>query len=63
MRILGQEHFPTDVLVGGAAGWPIGHYLVQKHPLHQVKKTVRGKAAIPSPEADTSSTPVVAVLY
>jgi PAP2 superfamily len=30
-RVLGQEHFPTDVLVGGAAGWLIGHYVVKKH--------------------------------
>lgn len=26
-RVLGQEHFPTDVLVGSAAGWLIGHYV------------------------------------
>ena len=31
MRVLGQEHFPTDVLVGGAAGWLIGHYVFKKH--------------------------------
>ena len=30
-RVLGQEHFPTDVLVGGAAGWLIGHYVLRKH--------------------------------
>jgi len=29
-RVLGQEHFPTDVLVGGAAGWLIGHYVFKK---------------------------------
>jgi membrane-associated phospholipid phosphatase len=29
-RVLGQEHFPTDVLVGSVAGWLIGHY-VFKH--------------------------------
>ena len=39
MRVLGQEHFPTDVLVGGAAGWLIGHYVFEKHPLRHVKKT------------------------
>ena len=27
LRVLGQEHFPTDVLVGGTAGWLIGHYV------------------------------------
>ncbi len=26
-RVLGQQHFPTDVLVGSAAGWLIGHYV------------------------------------
>jgi membrane-associated phospholipid phosphatase len=31
MRVLGQEHFPTDVLVGSAAGWLIGHYIFKKH--------------------------------
>jgi membrane-associated phospholipid phosphatase len=30
-RVLGQEHFPTDVLVGSAAGWLIGHYVFTKH--------------------------------
>jgi hypothetical protein len=30
-RVLGQEHFPTDVLVGAAAGWLIGHYVLTKH--------------------------------
>jgi membrane-associated phospholipid phosphatase len=39
MRVLGQEHFPTDVLVGGAAGWLIGHYVFEKHQTRHVKKT------------------------
>ena len=39
MRVLGQEHFPTDVLVGGAAGWLIGHYVFEKHQSRHVKKT------------------------
>jgi membrane-associated phospholipid phosphatase len=30
-RVLGQEHFPSDVLVGGAAGWLIGRYVVRRH--------------------------------
>ncbi len=29
-RVIGQEHFPSDVLVGSAAGWLIGHY-VSRH--------------------------------
>jgi hypothetical protein len=38
MRVLGQEHFPTDVLVGGAAGWLIGHYVFKKHSAHPLTK-------------------------
>ena len=29
-RVLGQQHFPSDVLVGGAAGWLIGRYVVHR---------------------------------
>jgi membrane-associated phospholipid phosphatase len=43
MRVLGQEHFPTDVLVGGAAGWLVGHYVFKKHPLRPSTNTARGK--------------------
>ncbi len=34
-RVLGQEHFPTDVLVGSAAGWLIGHYVYSAHHAHR----------------------------
>lgn len=34
-RVLGQEHFPTDVLVGGATGWLIGHYILKRHSLYR----------------------------
>ena len=39
MRVLGQEHFPTDVLVGSAAGWLVGHYVFKKHSLRRLAKT------------------------
>jgi len=29
-RLLGQQHFPSDLLVGSACGWLVGHY-VYKH--------------------------------
>ena len=29
-RLMGQQHFPSDILVGSAAGWLVGHY-VYKH--------------------------------
>lgn len=34
-RLMGQQHFPSDILVGSAAGWLIGHY-VYKHRHHDV---------------------------
>jgi membrane-associated phospholipid phosphatase len=30
-RVLGQQHFPSDVLVGSAVGWMIGHYVYKRH--------------------------------
>lgn len=30
-RVLGQQHFPSDVLVGSAFGWMMGHYVYKKH--------------------------------
>jgi membrane-associated phospholipid phosphatase len=30
-RVLGQQHFPTDVLLGAAGGWLIGHYVFRAH--------------------------------
>ena len=32
-RLMGQQHFPSDVLVGSAVGWLVGHY-VYKHRHH-----------------------------
>lgn len=32
-RIMGQQHFPSDILVGSAVGWLVGHY-VYKHRHH-----------------------------
>ncbi len=26
-RVMGQQHFPTDVLLGSTAGWLVGHYV------------------------------------
>jgi membrane-associated phospholipid phosphatase len=51
VRVLGQEHFPTDVLVGGAAGWLIGHYVFKKHTTRLVTDKIRGKA----PRASTAT--------
>ena len=37
-RVLGREHFPSDVLVGSALGWLIGHEVVKRH--HPLKSLV-----------------------
>jgi len=30
-RVLAEQHFPSDVLVGSATGWLIGHYVYKAH--------------------------------
>lgn len=30
-RVLGREHFPSDVLVGSTVGWLIGHYVYRHY--------------------------------
>jgi membrane-associated phospholipid phosphatase len=30
-RVLAQQHFPTDVLLGSVSGWLIGHYVAKVH--------------------------------
>jgi hypothetical protein len=30
-RVLAEQHFPSDVLIGSAAGWLIGHYVYRVH--------------------------------
>ena len=30
-RVMGQQHFPSDVLIGSATGWLIGHYVYRAH--------------------------------
>jgi hypothetical protein len=35
-RVLAERHFPTDVLLGSAAGWLIGHYVVRAHHHHPI---------------------------
>jgi hypothetical protein len=36
-RVLGQQHFPTDVLVGSAAGWLLGRYVFHAHHRHNLR--------------------------
>ncbi len=37
-RVLAQQHFPSDVLLGSAAGWFIGHYVVRAHQRHAFRR-------------------------
>jgi membrane-associated phospholipid phosphatase len=37
-RVLGQQHFPTDVLVGSAAGWLVGHYVAKARHRHEARQ-------------------------
>ena len=39
-RVLGQDHFPSDVLVGGALGWLIGHNVVKRHHHHSLERSI-----------------------
>jgi membrane-associated phospholipid phosphatase len=35
-RVLGRQHFPSDVLVGSAVGWLVGRYVYRKHHKDEV---------------------------
>lgn len=36
-RIMGQEHFPGDVLAGSAMGWLVGRYVFRAHHRHALQ--------------------------
>jgi len=36
--VLGQQHFPGDVLAGAAAGWLVGHYVFRAHHRGELKR-------------------------
>jgi hypothetical protein len=38
-RVLGQQHFPGDVLAGSAAAWLVGHYVFRARHRHAVGGT------------------------
>jgi Capsule assembly protein Wzi/PAP2 superfamily len=59
-RVLAEQHFPSDVLVGSAAGWLIGHYVYRAHHNYTLnpfdtKPLPRGFGTLPPPAP--SSTP------
>ena len=36
-RLMGQQHFPSDILVGSAAGWLVGHYVYKHRHQHDAR--------------------------
>ncbi len=36
-RVLGRQHFPSDVLVGSAVGWLVGRYVFHRHSKERVE--------------------------
>ena len=52
-RVLAEKHFPTDVLLGSAAGWMIGHYVVRAHHHHPIYRHHGNQPALLA-EASTS---------
>jgi membrane-associated phospholipid phosphatase len=44
-RLMGQQHFPSDVLVGSAVGWLVGHYVYKhRHRYHAIDASPRPTA-------------------
>jgi len=42
-RVLGQEHFPSDVLVGATTGWLIGHFIFEKYQVRHAAHVLRAE--------------------
>jgi membrane-associated phospholipid phosphatase len=50
-RVVGQQHFPSDVLVGSALGFLIGHYVYRSR--HDASRTEEFRSADPRPYSPT----------
>jgi membrane-associated phospholipid phosphatase len=40
-RLMGQQHFPADLLVGSAVGWLVGHYVYKHRHRYEEKHILR----------------------
>jgi len=58
-RVLGQEHFPTDVLLGGAAGWLIGHYVFEKRHVRRRAHALRAEPVSKTDSDGNVSRPIL----
>jgi membrane-associated phospholipid phosphatase len=58
-RVLAYQHFPSDVLVGSAAGWLIGHYVYRAHHNFNLNpfdnRPIPGDYGAPPPPSHPSS--------
>jgi membrane-associated phospholipid phosphatase len=53
-RVLADQHFPSDVLIGSATGWLIGHYVYRAH--HNFRLNPFDSGLIPSVDYGSSPT-------
>jgi len=51
-RVVGEQHFPSDVLVGSAFGYLIGHYVYRNR--HDDRRTAEFQSADPAPQGPGS---------
>jgi len=64
-RLSGQQHFPSDIVAGGAIGWYIGRYVFKTHVDHSIHARPASKlsrlrpVAIPQFDAATGTRGVV----
>ena len=49
-RLSGQNHFPSDVFVGGAMGWFTGRYVFKTHVDHSIHRRPESKLAALRPQ-------------
>jgi membrane-associated phospholipid phosphatase len=56
-RVVGEQHFPSDALVGSALGYLIGHYVYRAR--HDASRTEEFRSADVTPASQTATVPVV----
>ncbi len=62
-RVLAEQHFPSDVLVGSVAGWLIGHYVYRAHhnftlnPFDTGKRRTTSASSALTPPHNSTRTP------
>jgi len=67
-RVTGREHFPSDVVVGGALGWMIGRQIYQSHHDTDLDDDMygtftRGAPSFAGPQTGTTYVPMDSWVY